>query len=192
MNLPNQLTLGRLVLAFVFTAILSIPDFPYAGTCALVVFVVAAITDALDGYLARKHDLVTNFGKLMDPLADKVLMAAGFIMLIIMGHMPAWMVVVILAREFLVTGLRLIASAEGTVIAADNLGKFKTISQIVAVIYFLVFEATAEAALSWFAPAFDSTITSPDTLGVVLVWAALVLTIISGAGYVLRNRELLK
>ena len=145
MNLPNQLTVARLILTFVFVALLSLEDLSWSKTAALFVFAIAAITDFLDGYIARKHNLVTNFGKLMDPLADKVLMCAGFVLLTRLELIPAWIVVVILSREFMVTGLRLLASAEGVVLAAENLGKYKTIFQIVTVIYFLLFLAAKEA-----------------------------------------------
>ena len=119
MNLPNRLTVLRLILTFVFVAILSV-EFPHWRSLALIVFAVAAITDFLDGHLARKHNLITSFGKLMDPLADKVLMCAGFVLLVSHELMPAWVVIIILAREFLVTGLRLVASAEGMVLAASG------------------------------------------------------------------------
>ena len=135
--MPNQLTVLRLILTFVFLVVMTLV-FPHSKTISLLVFSIAALTDFLDGYLARKHDLITSFGKLMDPLADKILMAAGFVMLAATGHIPAWIVVVILAREFMVTGLRLVASAEGVVLAAENLGKYKTTIQIVTILYFLL------------------------------------------------------
>ena len=143
MNLPNKLTVSRLFLTGAFVAALSI-DLPYGKTAALFFFSIAAITDFLDGYLARKHNLITDFGKLMDPLADKVLMASGFVMLCseesTRALFPAWVVIAILAREFMVTGLRLVAAAEGKVLAAEKLGKHKTIWQIITVIYFLRIE----------------------------------------------------
>ncbi len=191
MNLPNQLTVARLVLSFIFVALLSLEGVAYSKTAALVVFVIASITDFLDGYLARKHGLITNFGKLMDPLADKVLMCAGFVLLTRLELIPAWIVVTILTREFLVTGLRLLASAEGVVLAAENLGKYKTIIQIVTVIYFLLFLATTEPALAMIRPVFDAFYLGPDHLGVVLIWGSLILTIWSGGSYVWKNRKLL-
>ena len=191
MNLPNQLTVARLLLSFVFVALLSIDGLPYGGTAALIVFSIAAFTDFLDGYLARKHSLITNFGKLMDPLADKILMCAGFVMLCEQGFFPAWIVVVILAREFLVTGLRLVASAAGIVLAAENLGKYKTTFQIIAVIYFLVVMAAREPAFAWINPVLDYRGLGPDVLGQLLIWTALILTMVSGFAYVWRNRKLL-
>jgi len=190
MNLPNQLTVARLFLSFVFVALLSIEG-EWMKTAALVVFVIAAITDFLDGHIARKHNLITNFGKLMDPLADKVLMCAGFVLLTRLELIPAWMVVMILSREFLVTGLRLLASAEGVVLAAENLGKYKTIMQIVTVIYFLLYLATTDAWLNFIKPIFDSFYLGPDHLGMLLNWISLILTLWSGCSYVWKNRKML-
>ena len=190
MNLPNQLTVARLFLSFVFVALLSIEG-EWMKTAALVVFVIAAITDFLDGHIARKHNLITNFGKLMDPLADKVLMCAGFVLLTRLELIPAWMVVMILSREFLVTGLRLLASAEGIVLAAENLGKYKTIMQIVTVIYFLLYLATTDAWLNFIKPIFDSFYLGPDHLGMLLNWISLILTLWSGCSYVWKNRKML-
>ena len=190
MNLPNRLTVLRLILTFVFVAILSV-EFPHWRSLALIVFAVAAITDVLDGHLARKHNLITSFGKLMDPLADKVLMCAGFVLLVSHELMPAWVVIIILAREFLVTGLRLVASAEGMVLAAENLGKHKTIWQIVTVIYFLVYLASEETAFSWMRWLFDWKPTGPTIAGQILIGISLVLTIVSGLSYAWKNRQLL-
>ncbi|MCB1093627.1 MAG: CDP-diacylglycerol--glycerol-3-phosphate 3-phosphatidyltransferase, partial [Verrucomicrobiae bacterium] len=142
-------------------------------------------------HLARKHNLITSFGKLMDPLADKVLMCAGFVLLVSHELMPAWVVIIILAREFLVTGLRLVASAEGMVLAAENLGKHKTIWQIVTVIYFLVYLASEETAFSWMRWLFDWKPTGPTIAGQILIGISLVLTIVSGLSYAWKNRQLL-
>ena len=191
MNVPNQLTVARLILTFVFVALLSLEGVPFAKTGALLVFSLAAITDFLDGYLARKNNLVTNFGKLMDPLADKVLMCAGFVLLTRLELIPAWMVVVILAREFMVTGLRLLASAEGVVLAAENLGKYKTTIQIVTIIYFLLYLASEEALFRFLHPMFDAFYLGPEYPGMGLNWASLILTLWSGVSYVLKNRKLL-
>ena len=190
MNLPNRLTVLRLILTFVFVAILSV-EFPHWRSLALIVFAVAAITDFLDGHLARKHNFITSFGKPMDPLADKVLMCAGFVLLVSHELMPAWVVIIILAREFLVTGLRLVASAEGMVLAAENLGKHKTIWQIVTVIYFLVYLASEETAFSWMRWLFDWKPTGPTIAGQILIGISLVLTIVSGLSYAWKNRQLL-
>lgn len=191
MNLPNQLTVFRLILTFVFVGVMS-AEFPHARTVGLIVFSVAAFTDFLDGYLARKHNLITNFGKLMDPLADKILMCGGFVILAVLGEIPAWIVIVILAREFLVTGLRLVASAEGVVLAAENLGKHKTVWQIVTVIYFLVVLASEEPAFAWTGFLFDWKPASPAIFGQILIWLSLILTVLSGLSYAWKNRVLLK
>jgi CDP-diacylglycerol--glycerol-3-phosphate 3-phosphatidyltransferase len=190
MNLPNQLTVARLILTFVFVALLSLEDLSWSKTAALFAFAIAAITDFLDGYIARKHNLVTNFGKLMDPLADKVLMCAGFVLLTMLELIPAWIVVVILSREFMVTGLRLLASAEGVVLAAENLGKYKTIFQIITVIYFLLFLAAKESLIGFLQPLFNAFYLGPDNLGMVLIWTSLILTVWSGWSYLWKNRKL--
>ena len=132
MNVPNILTLSRLGLAVVMMVLLSV-NIPFARSMALLVFVIAGITDYLDGYLARNVYGVTSFGRLMDPLTDKVLVCAAFVGFVELKITPAWIVVIIISREFLVTGLRLLAANEGEVIAAGKWGKHKTIWQIVAI-----------------------------------------------------------
>ena len=132
-NIPNSITLFRLILTAIFIAAVSF-DSPWAHHIALVTFVIAAISDWLDGYLARKLDLVTSLGKLLDPLADKILVAAGFIYLSVEGFCPVWVTCMIIGREFMVTGLRQIAVEQGKVIAADKLGKWKTTFQLVFII----------------------------------------------------------
>jgi len=195
MNLPNKLTVSRLFLTGGFVAALSI-GVPYGKTAALLLFSIAAITDFLDGYLARKHNLITDFGKLMDPLADKVLMASGFVMLCSLEStrtlFPAWIVITILTREFMVTGLRLVASAEGKVLAAEKLGKHKTIWQIITVIYFLVFLASEDPGLQWLDYLFEIKMLSPAIAGKILITITLVLTVWSGLGYLLKNRSMLR
>ncbi len=182
MNLPNQLTMARLVATGVFAGMLSV-DWPGRAMWAAVVFAAASFTDFLDGWLARRRGLVTDFGKLMDPLADKVLMAAGFVCLIPLGLVPAWMAVLILAREFFVTGLRTLAAGKGIVLAAERLGKWKTVSQIAAILYLLVVEAGGWAAGSagavW------------HLVGRLLLGAAVLLTVVSGVGYCWKNRQLI-
>ncbi len=190
MNVPNQLTLARLVLTVIFVAVLTV-EFPLSHSLALIIFVVAAVTDFLDGYLARKHNLITSFGKLMDPLADKVMMCAGFVMLTELHLIPAWVVVAILAREFLVTGLRLVASADGHVLAAEGLGKHKTTWQIITIIYFLVYLASDEAVFSWLGFFFGWWFTGVAVLGRILIAVSLILTVVSGLSYLWKNRKLL-
>ncbi|MBO8138816.1 MAG: CDP-diacylglycerol--glycerol-3-phosphate 3-phosphatidyltransferase [Desulfotomaculum sp.] len=133
MNLPNRLTLARIFLVPVFLLIVSI-KVPYGDILAALVFILAASTDGLDGYIARKNKIVTRFGKIMDPLADKLLVTAALISLVELQRLAAWVAVIIIGREFAVTGLRAIAASDGNVISASKLGKFKTVSQIVAIV----------------------------------------------------------
>ncbi len=191
MNLPNQLTILRLLLTGVFVAMMSL-HFAGQHSASLIIFSIAAFTDFLDGYLARKHNLVTNFGKLMDPLADKVLMGAGFVLLAELGLVPGWLVVAILAREFLVTGLRLLAASDGKVVSADNLGKQKTIWQIVTLLYFLLYLASGEPMFAKLRGLFEWTPFSPKIAGLGLLATSLILTVWSGIGYVLNNRHVLR
>ncbi len=189
MNLPNALTLSRLVLTAIFVLILSLPlpaDIIYPT--ALLIFVVAGITDWLDGYLARKMNLITDFGKLMDPLADKILTAAAFIFLIPAGVIAAWAVIIIISREFLVTGLRLIAVAKGHVLPAERLGKYKTISQMASIIYLLLLLSLSALPVMAEDAAFQGVWA---LIGQVIVGIAVVLTAWSGVSYVVRNRALL-
>ncbi len=160
MNLPNRLTVARLVMALVFVALLSVE---HLVTYALgyVVFVAAAITDYWDGKLARERNQITNFGKLLDPVADKVLMASGFIMLMAIPDLwiPGWTVVTIIAREFLITGARSLAASDGAIIAANRWGKTKTVLQMTYVLTFLFFvlvrqvlDMAAPQILDYYAP----------------------------------------
>ena len=135
MNLPNKLTTFRVILIPFFVFFLLAPYFEgYGNYIALVIFIVASLTDFLDGKIARKYNLVTNFGKFMDPLADKLLVCSALICLIALDRIPAWIVIVIISREFIISGFRLIAADNGVVIAASYWGKFKTASQMVTVI----------------------------------------------------------
>src|SRR5947207_9630527 len=137
MNLPNKLTVSRFVLTVAFLAAI-FSDLPYHETLALALFSAASLTDYFDGKIARRDKLITNFGILMDPLADKILVCSAFIAFVGRGWMPAWMVVIVVARELAITGLRLLAASKNVVLAAEGYGKHKTISQIVAIIAVLV------------------------------------------------------
>jgi len=183
MNLPNQITLFRLVLVFPFVVALSLESFP-AKVIALVIFIVASATDYLDGYLARRLGQITVFGQLLDPLVDKILTLAAFIFLAAAHALPAWAVIIIASREFLITGLRLAASAQGRILAADRLGKQKTTWQTITILFFLAEScfATQGVHLSGWA----------GVIGTVLLTITLILTIISGAGYLLKNRDVLR
>jgi len=174
----------------IFVAVLATP-LPYRFSIGLVLFIIASVTDFLDGYYARKHGLITTFGKLMDPLADKILMCSAFVVLCAENLIPAWVVVVILAREFIVTGIRLVATSQGAVLAADNLGKLKTVFQISTVVYFLLFLASMETPLGSFAPLFEWKWFSPAIFGWTLLALSLVTTLVSGLNYLLNNRHLL-
>jgi CDP-diacylglycerol---glycerol-3-phosphate 3-phosphatidyltransferase len=189
MNLPNKLTVSRLVLTVVFVACLSLP-LKNGVSIALIIFAVASITDYLDGYLARKHNLVTNFGKLVDPLADKILIAAAFILLAVDKVMPAWIAITILAREFFVTGIRLVAANQGEVLAAEKLGKHKMLWQIITALYFMLRAASNEPLFAWAAPFFQITVFSPMWLGNFCIYFTTFLTIASGFSYFWKNRRI--
>jgi CDP-diacylglycerol--glycerol-3-phosphate 3-phosphatidyltransferase len=189
MNLPNKLTVARLILTVVFVVLYYLP-MPNHVSWALLVFAIASITDLLDGQIARKHNLVTNFGKLMDPLADKILMTAALIMLAMMDHLAAWIVIAILAREFFVTGIRQIASQQGVVLAAERLGKHKLVWQVITVIYYLLFAASAEPMFGWVAPLFTLKVLSPEVFGRFCIVVMTTLTIVSGISYFWKNRKL--
>ncbi|MBM3846285.1 MAG: CDP-diacylglycerol--glycerol-3-phosphate 3-phosphatidyltransferase [Verrucomicrobia bacterium] len=191
MNLPNQLTVSRFALTAAFLAVV-FAKFPFHETLALVLFSVASITDWLDGAIARKRKLITNFGILMDPLADKILTCSAFIAFVGNGSMPAWMVVLMVSRELTITGLRLLAASKNLVLAAEGFGKHKTISQITAIIAILVQAAYPQ----W--GAFGHAVFGSELLGRPWVdsftelskWAAVTLTVFSGGMYLWRNRSL--
>ena len=194
MNLPNQLTIGRLFLTALFVAVMSIPDqllksvhlLDYRITIATLFFLIASLTDFLDGYIARKLNLVTDFGKLMDPLVDKILTSAVFIILSKEDMIPAWITITIISREFLVTGLRLLASNQGKVLSADSLGKWKTTSQIIVASYFLTILGSNEPILKYL-----KFINQP-MFGDLLIIICTTITIVSGWSYLSKNRELVK
>ena len=191
MNLPNQLTIGRLVLTLFFVASLS-TDWKWSATVALLLFLAAAVTDYLDGEIARRRNLITNFGKLMDPLVDKILVAAALVLLVEQGLLWGWTVVAVVGREFLVTGLRLLAASDGRIVSADTLGKWKTTIQLVTVIFLLTYLAAQEPALRWLNETiFAQPLLSPARLGKALEFAMLGLTLVSGFDYLAKNRQLL-
>lgn len=192
MNLPNRLTVARLILTAVFVIVF---DLPLANrvTLALLIFLVATFTDYLDGEIARRRNLVTNFGKLMDPLADKILMSAALVLACADLHViPSWAVILVLTREFLVTGIRLLGISKGAVIAAEKLGKHKTAWQMITVIYFLAAEASHEPWSAWLAPAFQNRWFSPNIFGVFCLVMMVGLTVLSGISYFWKNRALLR
>ncbi|MFQ7312392.1 CDP-diacylglycerol--glycerol-3-phosphate 3-phosphatidyltransferase [Sellimonas sp.] len=176
MNLPNKLTVLRVIM-IPFFVVFMLTDIggDYSNYIALAIFCVASLTDMLDGKIARKYNLVTNFGKFMDPLADKLLVGSAMICLIPMDKLPAWIVIVIISREFIISGFRLVASDNGIVIAASYWGKFKTVSQMFMII-FLILDLPGGAA---------------QTIETVLIYLALILTVVSLIDYIAKNKEVL-
>lgn len=184
MNLPNKLTLSRIFLIPIFILLLSIPfdwgawdigntELPVAHFVAALLFIVASATDWVDGYYARKYNLVTNLGKFLDPLADKLLVSAALILLIEMDLAPAWVVIIIISREFAVTGLRLVAAGEGIVLAAGGMGKIKTATQMIAIAVLLLHQFP----FSYIGIPF----------GTIMLYIALFFTVLSGIDYFIKN-----
>ncbi|MEC0373491.1 CDP-diacylglycerol--glycerol-3-phosphate 3-phosphatidyltransferase [Paenibacillus chibensis] len=191
MNLPNRITIARICLIPIMMVFLLVDfsfypeplvwnsyELPLNQLIAAFIFIVAASTDGIDGYLARKNNMVTNLGKLLDPLADKLLVAAVLISLVEMGKCDSWIAVVIISREFAVTGLRQIALLDGSVVAASKWGKAKTVVQIVAIVLMLINNFPFEL------------IGVP--LDVIMTWAAALITIYSGIDYFVKNKHLLR
>lgn len=175
MNLPNKLTILRVIMIpfFIYFLLFEGGENYTYRMIALALFIIASLTDLLDGKIARKYNLVTNFGKFMDPLADKLLVCSALIGLIELGQLPAWMVIIIISREFIISGFRLVASDNGVVIAASYWGKFKTTFQMIAVIL-LILDMPALSLVSS-----------------LCVWIALALTIISLVDYIVKNHSVL-
>ncbi|HWP50241.1 MAG TPA: CDP-diacylglycerol--glycerol-3-phosphate 3-phosphatidyltransferase [Clostridia bacterium] len=188
MNLPNKLTLLRIALVPIFVFFLLADSSSAFSLLALLVFVVASLTDMLDGKIARRYNLITTFGKLMDPLADKILVMSAMICFVALGLAPAWVVIVILAREFLVTSLRLIAAGEGRVIAADKWGKVKTVTQMFWIIWVLLWLWMESSTLFGVMPTLD--LLGP-VISALLMLASVFFTLLSGFNYVFKNRALL-
>ncbi len=177
MNLPNKLTVFRVILIpFFITVLMTNCAGERSNWIALAIFIIASLTDMLDGKIARKYNLVTNFGKFMDPLADKMLVCSALICLTAMGKIPAWMVIVIVARDFVISGFRLVAVEQGKVIAANYWGKFKTAAQMVMIC--LVVADIKIGAVKMITEAFK--------------WIAVILTIISLGVYLVQNKDVMK
>ena len=176
MNLPNKLTVLRVIMIpfFVVSLLAFHGEVRLLRNLAAAIFIVASLTDMLDGKIARKYNLVTNFGKFMDPLADKLLVCSALICLIELGQLPSWMVIIIVSREFIISGFRLIASDNGRVIAASYWGKFKTTFQMVMICLMI---ANIEAL---------------SVLTTIVMWVALVLTVVSLVDYLMKNKDVLK
>lgn len=189
MNLPNKITFARILLIPIFMIIMSMSfdwgewdigstTLPVSHAVAAIIFIVAAGTDFLDGYYARKYQLVTNLGKFLDPLADKLLVSTALIYLVEIGLAPAWVVIIIISREFAVTGLRLVAAGEGIVLAASQMGKLKTATQLVAISLLLLHQFPF------------SYINVP--LGTILLYIAMIITAISGIDYFVKNWHVMR
>lgn len=182
MNLPNKLTMLRAILVPVFLLLLFVNAIPVNFTLALIIFAIAALTDALDGHIARKNNLITNFGKFLDPLADKVLVVSALIAFIELDIISSIPVIIIVAREFMVSGLRLLAANSGTVVAAGFWGKLKTAFTMVTIVVILINLAIA-GDFDWFGLTADSITKVVDIAIQILVWLSTVLTVISGCVY---------
>ncbi len=172
MNLPNKLTVLRVILIPFFIYFLMYTPYKYV---ALAIFIVASLTDLLDGKIARKYNLVTNFGKFMDPLADKLLVCAALICFVEQSILPSWMVIIIISREFIISGFRLVAVEQGVVIAANYWGKVKTTCQMIMIVLLV-----AQIPLPIF-----------DILEQIFIWAALIMTVVSLVVYLYDNRKVL-
>jgi len=192
-NLPNKLTLSRFAFTVAFLIVM-FSGMPYRETVALAFFVAAGISDFLDGQIARRHNLITNFGILMDPLADKIMVCSAFIAFVELGWFAAWMTVIIVSRELAITGLRLLAASKNVVLAAERYGKHKTISQIVAIIAIFIDQiirqdqwgAVGNAIFGWHIGPHSWT----WWVAAIFKWVAVVLTFISGFLYLWKNRAL--
>ncbi|MBQ4347123.1 MAG: CDP-diacylglycerol--glycerol-3-phosphate 3-phosphatidyltransferase [Firmicutes bacterium] len=177
MNLPNKITVSRMIMVPVFLIfLLGMPVGDASRYIAVIIFIVAALTDMIDGKIARKYNLITNFGKFMDPLADKLLVAAALISMTELEMLPAWMTIILISREFIITGFRLIAVEKGLVIAAGMWGKVKTVVQMVMIPVVLLWPYGAMY----------------NVLGRALIWASVALSVISLIEYLSANREVLK
>ncbi|NFG40338.1 CDP-diacylglycerol--glycerol-3-phosphate 3-phosphatidyltransferase [Clostridium botulinum] len=190
MNLANKLTLIRIFLVPIFLIFIVVKGIPYGNFIATIIFILAALTDKLDGYIARSRNQVTNFGKFMDPLADKLLVTTALITLVEMQIVPSWAAVIIIAREFAVSGLRTLAASEGRVIAASWWGKIKTVIQIIAIVLLLLQISIGDSKYltnlvinSEFWKGFFSTIPN------IMLIAAVIITIISGYEYFKKNKD---
>ena len=182
MNLPNKLTVGRIILVPFFVAAL-LANFPLNNAVALIIFIAASLTDMFDGKIARKNGLVTDFGKFADPLADKILVLAAFLCFVQLGICDCVAVIIVLFREFSVTSIRLIAASKGKVVAANMWGKAKTVSQMIAIIAVIAMQIVLNFInTATFEPIFF-------VVGEILIWISVVFTIISGVVYIIQNRQ---
>ena len=175
MNLPNKITITRVFMIPLFLVFFLVPNIPFSNYIATAIFIIACLTDALDGFLARKYHLITNFGKFADPLADKLLVCSALICFVELKTVPAWIVIIIIAREFIISGFRLVASDSGVVIAASYWGKFKTTAQMIMCILLIV--------------NFNNTVF--NFLEQTFIYLSLILTVLSLVDYLYKNRNVL-
>ncbi len=190
MNLPNKLTVVRIVLAPLFL-LLMLWDFPFHNLAAGAVFGAAALTDMFDGRIARSRGLITNLGKFLDPLADKMLTTAAFLAFLAIDRLDVWALMVVLTREFMVTSVRLVAAKDGTVIAASFWGKLKTVMQFIAILFEIVALEWASWS-AWLPQVPAAAFAVPLTVGYALLWISVIATAISGVQYVWANRRYFK
>ncbi|GKX66323.1 CDP-diacylglycerol--glycerol-3-phosphate 3-phosphatidyltransferase [Inconstantimicrobium mannanitabidum] len=190
MNLANKLTILRIFLVPIFLIVIAFKDIPYGTTIATIIFVLASITDKLDGYIARSRNQITKFGKFMDPLADKLLVTSALIVLVEFRVIPNWAATIIIAREFAVSGLRTLAASDGIVIAASKWGKAKTFIQIVAIVSLLV-QLNISLSPEWAAKVANNVYLSTffSTGTTILLYLAVIITIISGVDYFIKNKN---
>lgn len=192
MNLANKLTILRIFLVPIFLIFIAIKGVPYGTFIATFIFIMASLTDKLDGYIARSRNQITRFGKFMDPLADKLLVTSALISLVELQVVPSWAAVIIIAREFAVSGLRTIAAAEGTVIAASKWGKLKTVIQIVAIVLLLIqVNIGTSQYLTSIVINNDALTTFFKYIPKVMLYLAVIITIISGIDYFVKNKDVI-
>ena len=191
MNLANKLTISRIFLTFIFMFLLFSEGVIFK-VLALFVFITASFTDFLDGFIAKKRKEISAFGKFMDPIADKVLVIAAFLAFVEMKLIPAWIIVIIISREFIITGIRLVALARGEVIASAMAGKHKTVSQmfsIYVILFFIVFRETGEAVFGFWNPRLEH-LWKETIFGLMIITA--LLTLISGTSFIVKNKRFFK
>ncbi len=190
MNIPNILTVSRIILTVIFLIVIYIPGL-WAKVIAFLIFTVASLTDVFDGYLARKQGKITDFGKLLDPIADKVLVLSSFVAFVGMNLVDAWMVMVIIARESIVTGLRLISLNRGKVIEASAAGKHKTVSQMVAIVFILIYLVVRDTGMRYYFWSIELDYYFKVSI-YALMLITVILTLISGISYFVRNRDVIE
>ncbi|MBU4305811.1 MAG: CDP-diacylglycerol--glycerol-3-phosphate 3-phosphatidyltransferase [Candidatus Omnitrophica bacterium] len=188
MNLPNRLTVLRIVLSFIFMFLL-FSEGVLSKVIALCLFIIACITDFYDGYIARKYNLITDLGKLLDPIADKILVLAAFLAFVEMGIIPAWMVVVIIFRELLITGIRVLSANKGKILAASLAGKHKTVSQMVSIFVILGFIVLKESGTTIFSFWNNSFEFWKEIIIGIFMYITVALTLISGISYMIKNKN---